>query len=140
MDQRLWTMDPEAARFTPAQLSQLQVLWAILDMNDSLAAAEASARRMTDWTFTDAGGGKWGISQGKIHLGDITLPLPIFGAPAGSDASERAWVDGEIARGAAAAAARANMNERIKAIRERIDRERAERQRTLPPDTTRQRR
>jgi hypothetical protein len=137
MDARLWTMAPEAARFTPAQLEQLRVLWAILDMNDSLAAAEATARRMTDWTFTDASGGKWGISEGKIHLGDVTLPLPMFGAPAGSEAAERSWVDREIARGAAAAAARANMNERIKAIRERIDRARRERERALPPDTTR---
>jgi hypothetical protein len=140
MNERLWTMNPEAARFTPAQLAQLQILWAILDMNDSLAAAEASARRMTDWTFTDASGGKWGISEGKIHLGDITLPLPAFGAPAGSAAAQREWVDREIARGAAAAAARANMNERIKAIRERLERERQERERAVPPDTTRQRR
>jgi hypothetical protein len=138
MDSRLWTLAPEAARFTPAQIEQLQVLWAILDMNDSLATAEASARRLKDWTFTDASGGKWGISEGKIHLGDLTLPFPNWSAPPGSAAAQRERVDREIARGAAAAAARASIDLRIKAIRERLERERQERERRAsPPDTAR---
>jgi hypothetical protein len=136
MDSRLWSLAPEAAEFTPEQMAQLRILWAILDMSDSISAAEAAAREMTDWTFTDSKGGKWGISPGKIHLGDITLPFPSLSPPPSSGAAQRQWVDAQIERGAAAAAARANINERIKAIRERIDRER----RGLPPDTASRRR
>jgi hypothetical protein len=99
----------------------LQLLWTILDMNDS--AAVAAARSAIDWTFTDEDGGRWGVSQGGIHLGDITIPFPFsFGAAPGSEAARRAWMDAEIDRAAGSAAARENLDERIRAIRERLDR------------------
>jgi hypothetical protein len=149
MDARLWSEAPKpgeftpepmaqlrVAEFTPEQLAQLQILWAILDVSDSLTAAEAARRKLTNWTFTDANGGRWGISEGGIHLGDLTIPFAGFSPTPGSPAAQRAWVDAQIDRSAAAATARANLNQRIKAIRERIERER----RAVPPDTTRRRR
>ena len=54
-------------------LARLEVL------NDSAAAAAEAAAEATDWTYTDEEGRRWGISPGKLHLGDLTLPLPSFG-------------------------------------------------------------
>ena len=125
VDARLWILDPEVAALSDEQLTELALLWEIFESADSAAAAEAAARALKEWTFTDSNGKKWGVSDGKLHLGDLTLPLPFaFGAPAGSDAARRAWEDAEIARAAGSAAARANMKERIEAIRRRRDLER----------------
>ena len=78
------------------------------------------------------------MSPGKLHLGDLTLPLPFaFGTPVGKrdEANRRVWEWEEIQRGAAAAAARESWKERAQAIRERRDRERA----AARPDTSRTR-
>jgi len=132
VDRRLWAIPREATLLEPSQLAQLRLLWAILELNDSTALAEAAARSLTDWTFTDDDGGRWGISPSGLHLGDFTLPLPFpVGATPGSPAARRAWEDAEIARGAGAAAARENLNQRIRAIQERMDRER----RPVPVDS-----
>ncbi|MGH7458579.1 MAG: hypothetical protein ACREKN_05745, partial [Longimicrobiaceae bacterium] len=45
--------------------------------NDSIAGAAERSRRATDWTVTDSEGRRWGVSPGKIHLGGVTLPLPV---------------------------------------------------------------
>jgi len=136
-DERLWRIDPDLSDLSDQELARLLLAWTIEEMGDSALAAEARARAGTDWTYTDDDGKKWGISQGRLHLGDLTIPLPFFfSPPPGSDAARRAWEDAEIARGAAAAAARENMQDRVRAIRERRDRER-ELRRPPPPDTTR---
>ena len=49
--------------------------------NDSTLIAAEAAARATDWTTTDANGNKWGVSPGKLHLGSLTLPLPISFSP-----------------------------------------------------------
>jgi len=132
VDRRLWAIPREATQLEPSQLAQLRLLWAILELNDSTALAEAAAQSLTDWTFTDDDGRRWGISPSGLHLGDFTLPLPFpSGATPGSPAARRAWEDAEIARGAGAAAARENLNQRIRAIQERMDRER----RPVPVDS-----
>jgi hypothetical protein len=126
-DPRLWSLDPNATALTLEQLLELELIWAVLELNDSASAAAAAARALTDWTFTDSSGKRWGVSEGKLFLGDFAIPVPFgFGSPLspGSAAARRAWVDGEIDRAAGSAAARANMSERIRAIRERADRER----------------
>jgi len=52
--------------------------------NDSAAAEAAAKLRATDWTVKDKNGGRWGVSPGQIHLGDVTLPLPFgFSPPPG---------------------------------------------------------
>ena len=105
---------------------------------DSVAAALAVENALTDWTTTDANGGRWGVSPGKIHLGDITLPMPFyFGGNSWQreQAARRAWEDQDILNGAASAAARASWRERAEAIRRRKDRERRDVE--VQPDTTR---
>ena len=140
VDERLWRIDPDLIELSDRELARLLLAWTIEELGDSALSAEARARAATDWTYTDSEGKRWGISAGRLHLGDLSIPLPFsFSAPPGSEAARRAWEDAEIARAAASAAARANMQERVKAIRERRDREREEAQ-TVPPDTTRIRR
>jgi hypothetical protein len=132
---RFWTLSPEATALTLEQILGLDLIWAIVELNDSTAIAAAAARSLTDWTYTDAGGKRWGVADGKLFLGDFSIPVPFaFGDPLspGSAAAQRAWMDAEINRAAGSAAARANMTERIRAIRERAERER----RRLQPDSS----
>lgn len=115
------------------QIAELELRWALESLNDSAAAAAEAARRALDWTFTDADGKRWGVSPGKLHLGDLTLPLPqLFGAPYDPNAWKGS-MDADLERAAGSAAARETLDERARAIRERKDREREEQ-----PDTTRE--
>lgn len=43
---------------------------------DSLELTEEQRRRARDWTFGE-GDERWGISPEGLHLGDITIPLPL---------------------------------------------------------------
>lgn len=113
------------------QVAELELRWALESLNDSAAAAAEAARRALDWTFTDSEGKRWGFSPEGIHLGDVTLPLPAFGAPYDPNAWKGS-IDADLERAAGSAAARETLDERAKAIRERKDREREEK-----PDTTR---
>lgn len=135
-DRRLWSPIPEEAlELTLKQRLELELAARIAAANDSAAAADAAARRATDWTYTDDEGRRWGVSPGQLHLGDVTLPLPFsFGVnPAMRDAANRrAWEWQEIERGAAAGLRRDSWKERAAAIRERRDRERA----AAKPDTS----
>jgi len=95
--------------------------------NDSTAAAALAAAKATDWTVTDADGGRWGVSPGQLHLGSITLPLPVaFATPAGRREETLARVRGwsEIEAQAGRTAVRATFDERVKAIRARTDAQR----------------
>ena len=102
---------------------------AVLDLwIDSITTAEAARVAAMDWTYTDADGGRWGFSPGKIHLGDITLPLPFQFGPNPSRINElrqRDWEWMELERGAVAAAVEQSWKDRRRAIRERMDAERA---------------
>lgn len=135
-DPRIWSLvDSALTQLTLEQRLQLQVSGRIQELSDSMAAAAAAHRRLTDWTFTDKNGKKWGVKDGKLILDGITIPIPFgFGTPVGQrDAVQRAqWEWQEIQRGAAAAAVRDSWKDREKAIRERRDKERAK----TRPDTT----
>jgi hypothetical protein len=89
--------------------------------NDSVAAEGLARERATDWTVPDGEGGKWGVSPGKVHLGGITIPLPVTLASPGRReevaARTRNWT--ETRTQAARAEADDNFKERVKAIRER---------------------
>lgn len=108
------------------QIAQLELLWALEELNDSAAIMAAAARRATDWTYTDAEGRRWGFSPGKIHLGGITLPMPSFGTAYDPDAWKGS-IEADLERAAGSAEARLTQEERAKAIRDRRDRERRER-------------
>lgn len=137
-DRRIWApLDPELVDLTPEQIEELQLRGRIAEWQDSLSEAERAARAGTDWTHTDGQGRKWGVSEGKLHLGDVTLPLPFsFGIPVGrrDEIRRSQWEWDEIERGAATGSTRSSWKERAQAIRERRDRER-EAQRAKP-DTT----
>lgn len=79
-DARLW-FDPQSPRLIGERLVQFaradSAVRAILrDWLDSMALAEDIRRRARDWTF-ERDGERWGISPDGIHLGDVTIPLPI---------------------------------------------------------------
>lgn len=137
-DPRLWApLDRELADLTLEQRLNLELAGRIADLQDSLALAEEARRRGTDWTTTDAQGRRWGVSEGQLHLGDVTLPLPFaFGTPVGKrdEVNRRAWEWEEITRGGAGVEVRDSWKERAQAIRERRDRERTRtRPDTVPP-------
>ncbi|MBI4541030.1 MAG: hypothetical protein HY704_16130 [Gemmatimonadetes bacterium] len=136
-DPRLWRPPDEAlTRLTPEERMRIRLYVTLEAINDSLAAEADAVARATDWTITDKDGNRWGVSPGQIHLGKITLPLPVgFVAPPGKrqEAEARMRDASDLERGAAAAQAQEVWKERAKAIRERKDRERAEREQA---DTT----
>ena len=85
-DSRLW-FDPKhpllfgerLARFARADSAVRAILRDWLDSLRLDAEVEARAR---DWTF-ERDGKRWGISSEGIHLGDITIPIPVGFAPSG---------------------------------------------------------
>ena len=132
-DLRLWApVDPEITKLTEEEIMRLLLVAELEDLADSMAIAEEIARRGTDWTYTDDEGRRWGISPGKLHLGDITLPLP-FGFSASPWEREqnagRLWAWDDINQAAARKGVQDVWKDRAEAIRRRMDAERK-------PDTT----
>jgi len=117
---------------TAKEVAWARIAWAIEEIADSTRRAEAEAAGLTDWTFTDDDGKRWGIADGKIYLGDTTLPLPQLGAPYDPDAWKGSLL-ADLERAAGSAAAWETVQDRIRAIRERVD---AERRRAQQQDTT----
>lgn len=80
-DPRLWRefWDEEVARRYLGQGTRADsALRAILGTYlDSLRLSEEQLRQARDWTWTDEGGERWGISPDGIHLGNVTIPLPV---------------------------------------------------------------
>lgn len=135
-DPRLWAhLPPEYYELTIEEREELILADRIAEWYDSLAAVAAAEDRLTDWTFRDGDGGRWGVADGKIYLGDVELPLPLaFGIPVGlrDQANYRMWEFGEIERQSQRYLIEQTWRERAAAIRARRDRERAAAQR----DTT----
>jgi hypothetical protein len=133
-DLRLWApVDPELARLSEEQIMRLMLIAELEALGDSMALAEELARQALDWTHTDSEGRKWGVSPGKLHLGDLTLPLPFaFGAPPGraEQVRDRMWEWDAIERGAATGEIMRTWRERDEQIRRRMEAQRR-------PDTTR---
>ena len=106
---------------------RLQLVARLEALNDSLARAEQRAVDAMDWTYTDDEGKQWGVSPGKIHLGDLTLPMPFgFGTSAGQRerAEDRLWAWDEIEASAARGAVINSWKDRDRAIRERMNAQR----------------
>lgn len=128
-DERLWAeVDPSLTRLSTEQRLELELAGRLEAWNDSVRAAEAARRALTDWTVEDGQGGRWGVADGKIYLGDLALPLPFsFGMnPQQLELSrEREWEWLEIQRGMATGELRDSWKERAQAIRARRDAQRA---------------
>ncbi len=129
VDGRLWADPPEEFyRLTMEEREEFMLSQRIVAWYDSLSLAEAAEARLTDWTFTDSNGGRWGFADGRVYLGDVSLPLPVsFGTPVGQrDAvNYRLWEFEEIQRQSQQYILQETWRERSEAIRERRDRERA---------------
>lgn len=135
-DPRLWARLPdEFFELTLEEREEIVLNARIAEWYDSLAAAQAAEDRLTDWTFRDGDGGRWGVADGKIYLGDVALPLPVaFGPSVGKRdlTNYRLWEFEEIERQSRRYLIEQTWKERAAAIRARRDRERAAAQ----PDTT----
>ncbi|MEN8375334.1 MAG: hypothetical protein ABFS34_07785 [Gemmatimonadota bacterium] len=131
-DPRLWR-DHGPAYLLPPETPEEAILRGLLPrlalLNDSIAAELEADRRASDWTFTDSQGRRWGISSEGIHLGTITLPPVAFNASEERrqeiEAALREW--STIRDQAYRAGLNEEFEDRVRAIRERVERERGER-------------
>lgn len=127
VDPRLWEPMILIPRAPTIEDVEARIGAAVELLSDSALAEAEAAIRARDWTVEGADGGKWGISPGKLHLGTITLPLPIW-FPVDPDAlaAEAQWyeLDQQLERSRILE----SFEERVRAIRERRERERAESQ------------
>lgn len=128
-DPRLWAAPPpEFYELSLREQEELLVSTRIVEWYDSVSLARAAEDRLTDWTFRDSNGGRWGVADGRIYLGDIALPLPInFGTPVGKrdETNYRIWEFEEIQRQSRRFIIEQAWKERAAATRARRDRERA---------------
>lgn len=127
-DPRLWAwLDPEVGQLTDEERAELLLEGLIATWNDSVAVAAALSDRQTDWTYTDSDGRRWGLSPGRLHLGDFSIPLPVqFDVPRFHRESfaRRQWEIEDILRQATTAEIRETWSERAREIRERMDEQR----------------
>lgn len=127
-DPRLWAwLDPEVGQLTDQERAELLLEGLIATWNDSVAVAAALSDQQSDWTYVDEDGRRWGLSPGRLHLGDFSVPLPIqFDVPRFHRESHarRQWEIQDILRGATTAEIRETWSERAREIRERMDAER----------------
>lgn len=128
VDPRLWRPMVLIPREPTLEDVEARVGAALELLSDSALAEAEAAMRARDWTVEDASGGRWGVSPGKLHLGQLTLPLPIFfgGVSPDAEAASQQWY--ELERQLDRARFLESFEDRVRAIRERRDRERAERQ------------
>lgn len=128
-DPRLWMpMDRAYTDLSDEERAELMLRGMIRTWSDSVAVAAALSGRATDWTFTDDQGRRWGLSPGRLHLGDFSIPLPFsFDLPPGrrDEFARRQWELDDLMRGAASAEIRQTWAQRAQEIRERMDEERA---------------
>ncbi|HEX6588530.1 MAG TPA: hypothetical protein VF039_05860 [Longimicrobiales bacterium] len=122
LDPRLQPGSADALR-TDHERAALRAYARIRALNDSILAEMAAGQRALDWTWTDEQGRRWGISPGQLHLGDITIPLPVTTmAPREQRELMREWA--EIQAQAAQGAIDETFDDRVEAIRARRDAER----------------
>lgn len=77
----------------------------IEEYNDSVRLAEEAAAKAVDWTLKTGPDGRWGVSPEGIHLGSLTLPIPIqFATPPGrregAGVAQRSWSNIQAQSGA----------------------------------------
>jgi|GEM_PF-589186 len=128
-DPRVFGPPADAPAPTGPEAARARLATRIREINDSIAIEQEAQRRATDWTVTGEDGKRWGISPGKLHLGDITLPLPLnFSPPAGrrDEINQRVRDWAEIESQATRLDGKDSFGERVKEIRKRKERERAD--------------
>jgi hypothetical protein len=126
-DPRLWAgVEKYFSELSELERAELLLHGMIRSWNDSVAVAAALANRGRDWTYTDSDGRRWGLASGRLYLGDFSIPLSLD-VPAGQRQTwaERQWIAQDLMQGAAAAEIRETWADRARAIRERLEAERA---------------
>jgi hypothetical protein len=124
-DPRIWAPLPEQYRtLSPEQREEVLIATRFQAWNDSVAAAAAAEAAMRDWTFTDGDGDRWGVSDGQLHLGGLTIPLPFTMQGSSAQRDYMRSFD-EMSRHGATALIQQSVRERQEAIRARRDAERA---------------
>jgi hypothetical protein len=127
IDPRIWRPMVMLPREPRLEDVQARLAEAMEMLSDSALAEAERAIRARDWTVEDADGGRWGISPGKLHLGSVTLPLPIFfPVDMEQQARDRYWAELEMQFDRAELLE--SFDARVRAIRERRERERGDRQ------------
>jgi hypothetical protein len=125
VDPRLWRPMVILPRDPTIEDVEARVAAAIELLSDSALAEAEAAIRARDWTLEDGSGGRWGISPGQIHLGSLTLPLPIFiPLDVEGDQDLQRWY--ELDQALDRTRVLDTIEDRVRAIRERRERERAE--------------
>jgi hypothetical protein len=116
---------------TPEEVVAQRIDALLGEYNDSVAAEAAAQARAMDWTVKGEDGKRWGVSPGAIHLGSVTIPVgdTHFAVAAGrrEEFAGRVRTWNEIQDQAVREEARGTFKDRVKAIEERMDRERAAR-------------
>ena len=112
-------------------------------LNDSIALEAGAAAKATDWTKRTADGGRWGVTKDSIYIGDYAVKNIVQLQPPPGRRDEiagriRTW--GEIQYQVNRIEGDNIIDDRIKAIRARMDAERAKRNATTtggaaPPTT-----
>lgn len=125
VDYRLWQPMVLVPREPTIGDVEARIAAAVELLSDSALAEADAAIRARDWTVQDDSGGKWGVSPGKLHLGSVTLPLPIwFPVDPAAIEADAMWyeLDQQLER----TRILDSFEERVRAIRERREKERAE--------------
>ena len=82
-------LKPRAVERTRAEVIDSIIKTSIQPGNDSAARMRLARRNAVDWTFA-VGGERYGMSPGKLHLGQITIRVPlVFAEPLSFDADRR---------------------------------------------------
>jgi hypothetical protein len=115
---------PPAEEVSPEDRVRARVATELQLYNDSVAAEAAARARALDWTVRDGSGNRWGISEGVLHLGSLRIPVEV---PLSEElkARDRTWTEIQLQAGRVETSAA--FDERVRAIRERKDQERATR-------------
>ncbi len=130
LDGRLYDLPSEIIALSDAQKAELDLRILLAEVSDSVYALEEAGRRMSDWTYTDASGRRWGISPGphgpQLELGGLVIPIPFsLATPLSPDKARVAWMNADVAAQADRAEARATLKDRAAEIRRRRDAERS---------------
>jgi hypothetical protein len=139
-DRRL-VVTPQAAPerpLTDKERLQARIAARIGAINDSILDADRRAHRAENWTVKDRNGREWGVAKGGVPVvAGVRLPTTV--SPPGGRTRESELGDRERKRQRdaidaqeATQAADANMRDRARATRERMDRERQQRREQEP--------
>jgi hypothetical protein len=115
-------VNPLSRPLTAEEAARARWTAAIDAVADSMMTEAERAARALDWTVKEKDGDRWGVSPGKLHLGKVTLPLPMLGASASMRERMSDW--SAIQQQALRADGKVILDDRIKAIRARRDAER----------------